>query len=155
MRTMNWDAVAAAAPLDRQASTVRDGSGEHDTPRRLPNENYVHSETPLPVRAPLPNSVDLTGRGLGRMVVIGLAPPKGGRNVKAAWVVRCACGRFEHRTAKYICNPAANADACCIQCDRVDRLRRLGSSRSTRASRESEASFLDRLASAARERGRR
>lgn len=50
---------------------------------------------------------NLTGRKRGRLTVVGKA-----RDVLARWVVRCACGKFEYRTAKAIKNRANNEDAC-------------------------------------------
>lgn len=50
---------------------------------------------------------NLTGRKRGRLTVVGKA-----RDVLARWVVRCACGKYEYRTAKAIKNRANNEDAC-------------------------------------------
>ncbi len=52
-------------------------------------------------------SENLTGRKRGRLTVVGFS-----RDIAKRWVVRCACGLFEFRTAKAVKNRKNNQDAC-------------------------------------------
>lgn len=76
----------------------------------------VHSEVPLPTRPVVGNMPQLVGTRFGRFTVVGLGlrkrERKGEANKPAAWVVRCDCGNYEHRTAKAIRNPANHIDRC-------------------------------------------
>lgn len=51
--------------------------------------------------------VNLTGRRVGKFVVLGLSEER-----KKRWVVRCECGMHEFRTAHAITNPNNYFDAC-------------------------------------------
>ncbi len=81
----------------------------------------VHSSTPLPTRDLPRGTVDLRGIHFGRFTVVGLSsqlrPSNSSRG--AAWVVRCNCGNFAHRTAKAIRNPNNSTDSC-EECRRRD-----------------------------------
>lgn len=52
-----------------------------------------------------PKMVDLTGRKVGQLTVLGFGGNK-------RWVVRCNCGAYSMRTAKGLTNPANTEDSC-------------------------------------------
>ena len=86
------------SPIDRQTAIVAFSPGERFQVE--PQAGLVTSMQPLPLRDKIqanPNMVDLTGTQFERMTVIGLS-----RDYMGRWVVRCACGRYELRTAKAI-----------------------------------------------------
>lgn len=143
MRTMNFDAIAASAPLDRTASAVRDGSGDAWTPQK--RTKVFHTDTPkLSPDAPGSSvgaefEASIKGLRFGRFVVVGrsvVQNPKRG----ASWLCRCDCGQFENRKAKAMRSPLAGED-CCYQCMA---LRRLQKAKPT--SRSADAARLDGIA---------
>jgi hypothetical protein len=147
MRTMNFDAIAAAAPLDRTASVVRDGSGDQWTPKN--KDGRAHMDAPA-LQHEAPHSgigqqmlKAMRGHPFGRFTVIGLAavqnPKKG-----ATWLCRCVCGQYEHRKMKAIRGPNAALE-CCYQCRALDKLR---SAKPT--SRGADAARLDQIAGGAK-----
>jgi hypothetical protein len=143
--TMNFDAIAAAAPLDAQASVVRDGSGEHyevTVPAHI--EHYTAPPRP---QMPRPEGVeDLTGFQRGRFTVIRYHSPTG---CGGKWLVRCACGDYELRRAKAI-RKGDEQDMSCFRCVHTDALRRRGSQANNRAKRRADEALLDRLAQGAK-----
>lgn len=116
VRTMSFDAVAAAAPLNREASVVRDGSGDLWAPKI--KEHIEHWDAPPPPEAPRPEIMpDLTGRTVGRLTVIRY---HGRRGDSGRWLVRCACGAYELRRSKAITNPKprdGGQEHACAACD--------------------------------------
>lgn len=119
MKAMDYDRLATSAPLNRTAGAVTTESRDTYTPNISIARR--HSSSPLPTHAPsrnmlvCPSFEDLTGRAFGRFTVIGLldAPPEEKSSKKPRqWVVRCACGDYETRTARAIRNPNNAHDAC-------------------------------------------
>ncbi|MBB3453918.1 hypothetical protein FHT86_002174 [Rhizobium sp. BK313] len=100
---VDLNAVAPLLPGDKVAARVA-GRGEHFD--FTPSNGKVHSDVPLRARAPsaaemlMPTFVDLTGTTIGRLKVTGIAVDitSNGTN----WVVRCVCGAYETRKARYI-----------------------------------------------------
>lgn len=139
--TMNFDAVAAAAPLNREASAVRDGSGDL-WEARVPAHIKHWSAPPPQERPPPPDIADLTGLVRNRLTVVRYHGPAkdGGR-----WLVRCACGNYELRRAKAI-RKGGDEEMACFVCVKVETLRRRGSGKNTRATRRAEEARLDALA---------
>lgn len=81
----------------------------------VPDKQVVNNDSDLPI-AVRPYSkaeksaqgfIDLRGREVGRLVVVGMA-----RDFVRQWVVRCACGRYSTRSAKAIKNPRNGNDRC-------------------------------------------
>lgn len=117
---------ATIGPVDRVAARVM-GPGVH-------YEKDVHDrhwKEPPPYYRFIPQegnpqSVDLTGRKFGLFTVIGWLGAVGGSTGRqrkglhkppkrqGAWLVRCACGDYEQRTAKAIRNPKNDQDRCCL-----------------------------------------
>lgn len=102
MKTTPFDHIRTARPVNRLAAR-QTGSGIVWTPNRRDTEGARRWHTP-PALQPHPhakNFVDLTGRRVGRMTVVGylgkLNPKK-----KAVWLCRCDCGIFESRSARAI-----------------------------------------------------
>lgn len=97
-------AVAPLMPSDKVAGRVA-SKGEHF--EWSPPERQIHSSEPLALRSPSPaersvfSFVDLTGLKAGRLKVLGIAADpylSSGQR----WVVRCVCGAYEVRRAKYL-----------------------------------------------------
>lgn len=86
-------------PIDRVAARVVFGRGELWQARMRPAEHTKFSAMPLPIRdfdkAVPPQIRALVGRRRDRMTLLGLAFE---RNKKGAWVARCDCGNYEHRS---------------------------------------------------------
>lgn len=109
-------------PVNRTAALVV-SRGEHFEPE-VDTSKMVYSDTPLPIKRPTnaaksnPAYKDLTGLRNGRLTVMGLYAGGKGR-----WVVRCACGKYEVRTAKAVKN-IANNDMCSF-CHAVERIKHI------------------------------
>lgn len=119
----HWEKAVISRPVNRQTALANSG-GIHYQPKIKPStlQRFECQPTHLLVK-PLGNSIDLSGVKFGRFTVIGLLDRKSmgfcGKNSVAKWLVRCDCGRFEHRTAKSIRNPLNNQDRCC-ECRRLE-----------------------------------
>lgn len=127
---VDLNSVAPLYPSDKVAGRVSSG-GEHFewTPKL---SGKVHSAEPLAIRAPTvqqsanPEFVDLKGLKIGRLSVLGMAAEiisRAGTN----WVVRCVCGSYETRKAKYIkaClagNNPGDGDPMCDWCNKTRKL---------------------------------
>ena len=134
MKTVDYDALAASAPLNRDAALARDGRGEQYQAKLRPGAR--HWEAPPPTR-PIPADVaDLTGVKIGRLTVVGYLGRIGGH---ARWLVRCVCGDYEARRRRAIVDPRPDADNCCEECHiearlrRADYVRRTGKEKTTKA----------------------
>jgi len=102
--------TADMTPVDITAARVLSG-GEHYVSRS--GFKGWRAEICPPLRPLLPTDLNLVGLKFGRFTVMGLPREKVMLSRKtSAWVVRCACGRFEHRSAKAIRNPANFGDRC-------------------------------------------
>lgn len=115
MRTMNFDAIATAAPLNREASVVRDGSGDlYDAP--VPEFHAHWSDPPLPTRDRPPAAPPLEGTRFGRMTVVRYHCAH--KNNGAQWLCRCACGDYELRQTPAIKRLAGghDPDHSCAKC---------------------------------------
>lgn len=109
--------IMTRAPLLQSLSQMERGFEAEEGPRPA---RWFWYECP-DLKPVLPNSVDLRGIQWGRLTVVGLLAHS--RSSNAAWVCRCACGRFEVRTAKAI-RLRVNPDEGCQQCDYVRHIRR-------------------------------
>lgn len=150
MKTTNWDAVAASAPLDAQASVVRDGSGDlFET--KINAGAQAHWKAPPPPLASKPNAglPDLTGHRFGRLVVVRFHGATSKNNPVPTWLVRCACGDYELRRTKTILNPG-DPDDCCLECRAVRILQKRASAPNNRKARRKAAALLDQLAAGAK-----
>lgn len=153
VRTMNFDALAASAPLDAKASTVRDGAGDLWEPKlKAPHRHW--KAPPPPLAALPPNAEDLAGRKVGRLTVVRYHGKVGkfGR-----WLVRCQCGDYELRRRTAIVNyrPGdGRNEASCQACDYLRHIRWVAANAgSGRARNASDAAMLDELAAKARQKG--
>lgn len=127
--TVDFDTVAPLMPYDKTASMVA-GKGEHFE-WEPENGGKTHSRDPIATRAPeakerfQPGFVDLKGVKIGRFTVMGIAAELktcNGQN----WVLRCVCGSYETRKAKYIKSCVAGnreRDPMCDWCRKTNRLR--------------------------------
>lgn len=105
-------------PIDRTAHRVVQ-RGTHYEFKPL---GEAFSDLPLPTRPwphGVPRTTDLAGKKFGRLTVIGMAP-KGGKS--SAWVVKCECGAYTHRTAKAL---VGGYDSRCTQCTRCDNIEKM------------------------------
>lgn len=121
MRTTNFDAIATSAPLDRQASVVRDGSGDLYE-FKVPDHQAHWDAPPVPIK-PRPAGVeDLTGRKFGQLTAVRYHTNK--KNSGSMWLVRCSCGDYELRRAAVIKAGNVHGSAGrCRACDRVAQMR--------------------------------
>jgi len=93
-------------PINRLAARVIRKAKPEDVWDPIPNpiENYAESENVLRTKN-LPESaprslLEVVGKRRGQMVVVGYAAEQSDSKKKSArWVVRCDCGRYEHRTS--------------------------------------------------------
>ncbi|MBP7704178.1 MAG: hypothetical protein KA105_02695 [Caulobacter sp.] len=140
IKTTDFDAIATSAPLDRQASIVRDGSGDHYV-APMPDHQAHWSAPPLPL-APRPADVeDLTGRTLGQLTVIRY---HGRIGSGSRWLVRCSCGDYELRKTRVIVRQhSAGSGGRCRVCDRVAQMRE--GSAYFKAGQETLDGFVNRL----------
>lgn len=120
-----FDKLLASRPVNQAAARVM-GRGVHYEPDKVIAQRHwtAPPATTAPTAAMLVNPcfVNLSGVTFGRFKVIGLLPksnPKG----KALWLVRCACGDYESRGSKAICNPENRGDRC-DKCRHLAQLKR-------------------------------
>lgn len=116
MKTTNWDAVITSAPLDKQASIVRDGrsAGEPVTI----NNSYAEQPPTRPYMDVPANN--LTGQRFGKVVALGLG--ESARKGTTPWVVKCDCGRFARMKAKVL-RTSDPARLACGECDYLYQVR--------------------------------
>ena len=149
MRTTDFDAVAASAPLDRQASVIRDGSGDL-WEAKINEAGQAHWDAPpLPLSAKPANQPELTGHRFGRFVVMRWHGATSKKNPEPAWLVRCSCGDYELRRTKTILR-AGDLDDCCMKCKVVRTLQGRARKPNTAKTRKIAAAMLDGLAEGAR-----
>lgn len=145
MRTTNFDVIAASAPLNREASVVRDGSGDQYE-GKAPEYHAHWKAPPLPEDQfrPETGGEDMTGVRFGRMVVVRYHRRHPRLRV-AQWLVRCACGDYELRRTRAI--KAAQEDHKCQVCDWFTHVQfQRDAERRGRTSAAADAIRLDQLA---------
>ena len=126
-RRVDFDTVAPLMPFDKTASQVA-GRGQHFE-WAPSNPDKLHSKDPIPTRGPnnreriFPGFLDLTGKRFGRFTVMGIADIRttNGQN----WSVRCVCGAYETRKAKFIKSCLAGAGDPQAMCDSCNYTRQL------------------------------
>lgn len=116
LRTTNWDAVIAAAPLDKQASIIRDGRSAAE-PVTISN-SYADQPLTRPYMDVPENN--LTGQRFGKVVALGLG--ESARKGTTPWVVKCDCGRFARMKAKVL-RTSDPARLACGECDYLQQVR--------------------------------
>ncbi len=102
--------IHARIPIDRIAARAISAGVAYS-----PQKSIRNLETDLPIKTRESTQterrtsgfVELSGRRVGRLAVIGLASA-----IPARWVLRCDCGRYTTRTAKAIKNPKNTNDRC-------------------------------------------
>lgn len=152
MRTTNFDAIAASAPLNREASTVRDGSGDLWEPQ-IKATTLRWDAPPVPEAKMPAHVVDLSGRQIGRLTVVRYhGKRKSGGHF---WLVRCSCGDYELRRNKFIENPPERhgpEDHECAACDYLHHIKWLqqNEAKAGRQRLAADASRLDKLAAGGR-----
>jgi hypothetical protein len=102
----DFDRLVGRAPANVTAAQVV-GRGEHWTPANPMPPDLLHWDAPPPMKPfvgnpVFPDDVDMTGKKFGRFTVVGFLADSGGRNRGGRWVVRCACGDYEAKSAKAI-----------------------------------------------------
>lgn len=117
-----FDRLAASSPLNTTAARVVSGGENYDP--KINFANHWHSDCPPKMRRipeiSLQTCGDLIGKKFGRLTVIGLADDYNPKQ-PARWVVRCACGDYEHRSARAIRNPKNDQDRC-LKCKHLRRV---------------------------------
>ena len=133
MKTVDYDALATSAPLNKDAALARDGRGSHWDPK-IP-KTQAHWDAPPPMKPPPVDRENFTGRTFGWLTVVGYYDSH--KKVGSRWVVRCRCGDYETRSGKAVRNSAA--DACCYECGAALDLRKAEEFRRTGKQRERES----------------
>jgi hypothetical protein len=123
MSNATMEDIARNDPVDKTAARVVT-SGVH---YQLKGTKVAHWEACPPLRkfrgSRSPTDRNLAGKRFGSFRVMGIHAL--GHKVRK-WVVRCACGRYELRSGRAICNPK-NTEDCCVQCRRHKTIVRRGS----------------------------
>lgn len=128
IKSADLDAIVASVPLDKTAARVM-GKGVHYEREMKPAPTQVRASVdPLPTAssaliAGLDVYKELVGNTFGRWRVIGFAANQGTQNSNATWVVKCSCGRYEHRKAKAIRRAPMTGD-CCAECRNLQYIKR-------------------------------
>jgi len=145
MRTTDFDAIATAAPLNREASTVRDGSGDQWEAKTPPTAPRWIAPPPLRSERDVAGSgVDMlraqVGRRYGRLTVLGIWADSN-PNQKSVWVCRCDCGAYEGRRLGRL---TSGAVTMCLECAQVEAIR--STKTNTAEYRRQAEKRLDKLA---------
>jgi hypothetical protein len=111
-----FDKLLTSRPVNRAAARVL-GGGVHYEPDKMVVQRHWTAPPPIkPISAKnrmSPNFVDLYGVSFGRFKVIGyLGKLSASKKAKALWLVRCACGDYESRSANSIQNSENHGDRC-------------------------------------------
>ena len=106
-----FDRLLTSIPLNKIAGAVTSRSSDHYEPN-VDMACHEHWEAPPPCKPKPPGMADLTGARFGRMAVVGFLGKATPKSEKARWLVRCACGDYEARTARAVRNPANIEDKC-------------------------------------------
>lgn len=127
MRTTDYSRLFACAPLDATAATVTSGARHRYEPQIKAPPGFEHWAEPPPVIPPhrypkVGTFVDLRGRRLGRMTVVGFLG-KINNAGKARWLLKCSCGDYEARSQKAILS-STEPDLCCLHCVHLRKLKR-------------------------------
>lgn len=117
------DRIATSVPVNSTAGRVT-SRGTHWTPRKaILSPGEIWSDVPLPIApmaANFPPENNLTGMKVNRLTVIGYGGRKSSGGSK--WVVRCACGMFCYRSAKFLKSDGAKSRGMCPQCDYLEEI---------------------------------
>lgn len=146
---MDFDRIASSAPLNRDASVVRDGSGDLWEAKIPETVNRWIAPPPIKSLASLGEigqamARELIGRRCGRLTVLGIWAETNPKK-NSVWVVRCDCGYYEGRKAKALRGAFAHQLAC-TACDALESLRKRAAQPNTAANRAASAKMLDKLA---------
>lgn len=125
MKTVDFDRMSTAAPINRTAVRVTTSKGVHWEPEKdLGTRRWL---APPPMVAITKGvGVDLTGLRRGRLVVVGLVDNAAiGRSSRArgGWVVRCTCGAYELRILSVLRDPSNRAADMCSHCDYLEEVK--------------------------------
>jgi hypothetical protein len=146
-RTMNFDAIAAAAPLDAQAGAVRDGRGDHWV-AIVPDDVEHWSAPPLPEHERPADVPDISGLVVGCLTVVRYHRTRPSGSQRSRWLVRCQCGDYELRRTRALAAPAFPGEMMCFACQAVETLR-TAHRRDTPADRAEDQALFERLAAKA------
>jgi hypothetical protein len=111
-------------PVNKLAKFVVSKNREHGS--RFYCKDVICSMAPLPFKGHNgPAEHDLTGRRVGRFVVLGVALFLAGKKRERRWVVKCVCGRYQMLSAKAI--KKKHDFMACVECNKTNHLRVLSS----------------------------
>lgn len=119
--------IAARRPLDKTAGLVVSSPSRlyQWEPNVKPKEEI--SDVPFPTKQITKSMrsgsefIDLTGKQIARLTIIGLADETNGRYGR--WVCRCSCGLYVYRTSAAL-KKLQDPDMCCCRCDLVKNLKK-------------------------------
>lgn len=120
-KASQFERVVGSVPQNKTAARVM-SRGVHFDPIINAPDTHKRSADPLPIGPVPPGPVarkfydEIVGKKFGHWRVFGhaLVQPKG-PSKGASWVVRCSCGRYEHRKWKGLKRAAETGD-CCLEC---------------------------------------
>lgn len=116
--------IASKAPVDRVAAIVTSKGYRYIPDKKTGPNHWETCPEMRRYRRVAGGCTNLTGVRFGRFVVVGLYAGKTGNGESTSvWVCRCACGRFETRTARVVKNGKDNDD-CCDMCRHLKYLKR-------------------------------
>ena len=111
------DKIITSTPLNSTAARVT-GKGVHYEYQLKPAPEHVRaSVNPLPTAIPAGTEAQkalasVVGQVFGRWRVIGYAAKQSKQKDGALYVVKCSCGRYEHRRMKAIKRAFETGDRC-------------------------------------------
>lgn len=109
--------IATSQPVNKTAARVMGGGVHFDDGRKIV-DTLRHFDAPPKCIDPEnypndPSFQDMRGVRVGQVVVIGFLGRLGRtRNAKPQWLVRCDCGQFETRSAKFLRAGSEDYHAC-------------------------------------------
>ena len=106
--------VASSEPINITAVLVTSRGVDYKCPKP-PSKTFSH--TPFATRKVPINSLDLTEKKFGDLIVFGLSIIRKGKSKKRSlWIVKCVCGNYETRTSQGLRGHGEKQNLKCYEC---------------------------------------
>lgn len=106
------DFIITGVPINKQAGEVVQSGEQHKFNR---SRGLICTQKPISFTTyKNPKGFDCTGIRLGKIVVLGFRPKRGGQD-RGRWVVKCDCGNYFTLKTKTIKNKTVNECPDCRQ----------------------------------------